>query len=110
MKQHSETLAIKALQRKEVHSGPSEYLFDSGTSGTCVWCNYYRAGDIGCSQTVPFFPGSIWNLSFINNYTFYKAEESSYKKYIYIKEGWKKAVEDGYHERQSKIVSTNSFS
>ena len=29
-----------------------------------------------------FFPGSIWNLSFINNYTFLKVEEEN--PYIYI--------------------------
>ena len=35
--------------------GPSEYLFDSGTSGTYIQCNYYQASKIDCSQSVPFF-------------------------------------------------------
>lgn len=33
---------------------PSEYLFDSGTSGTHIQCHYYQAGKIGCSQSLFF--------------------------------------------------------
>lgn len=52
-----------------------------------------------------FFPGSIWNLSFINKYIF-KGEE----KYISIYVIWqKKTVKNGYYWRQFKTIDVNYY-
>lgn len=57
--------------------GPSEYLFVSGTNGTYIYSVIItRPVKLAVSS---FFPGSIWNLSFINNYIF----KGGRRKYIY---------------------------
>lgn len=59
--------------------GPSEYLFDSGTSGTYTQCNYFQAGKTGGSKTVPFFLAVFGIYHLIT--TFFKGGRK--KIYIY---------------------------
>jgi hypothetical protein len=57
-----EALASRALQRREVREGPSEYLFDRGTNGTAIYMYRViipRPVTLAASTRPPFFPGSI---------------------------------------------------
>lgn len=81
--------------------GPSEYLFDSGTNGTYSSVIITRLVKLAAPNFLG--PGSIWNLSFIKNSTFFKGgrRKSIYLSisiYIY-KYSEKNTVKNGYYWR-----------
>lgn len=62
---NTEALVSRALQRREVREGPSEYLFDWGTNGTAIYMYRViipRLVTLAASTRPLFFPLAVFEV------------------------------------------------